>query len=303
MTKNIDEDINIVLDKEINLILNKNVRQYKSKKILVLSGGSLKGFAQLGAMHCLKKYDLLKDIKTIAATSAGTFVGMLYCAGYNPMEMYKFFNLLDMDRCTKIDTNNIMTKYGLDDGSRIILVMSRMLGAKGFSGDVLFDEFYKKTGMTLIITGVCVNDKKVYYFSHTTYPKMKVLDAVRISISIPVVFTPFVYEGKTFVDGGCIDNFPINLFKNNIDETIGIYVTEKRKIVHDIKYIDDYLNNVLQCLYEGITYRDMLSHSKNVIQIRCTDASSTHAAMSCMFDEGYRSALQKINEWDEIQTC
>jgi NTE family protein len=291
------DDINIILDNEIDTVLDKTAKKIKTKTILVLSGGSFKGVAQLGALHCLKKHNLLGSISTIAATSVGSITGVLYCAGYSPMEVYKYVKLVNFDQCTKIDTNKIITKFGLDDGVRLIFVITKMLTAKGFDSDITFKQFYEKTKITFIVTGACVNDKKAYYFSHKTYPDMKVMDAVRISISIPVVFTPCSYEGKFFVDGGCIDNFPISLFSDRIDQVIGIYVTEKRKNAQEIKYVDDYLNNVLQCLYEGITYRETRNHANNVIQIRCTDSTGSQASMICMFDEGYRSALCKIKEW------
>lgn len=289
------EDINDIIDNEIKSILNKETN--KTKTILVLSGGSFKGVAQIGAMHCLKKNNMLSGIKTIAATSAGTFAGILHCVGYQPMEVFKFIKLLNFDQCTKLDTNNIITKYGLDDGSRMILVIAKMIGAKGFDADISFKDFYDKTKITFIITGACINDKKVYYFSHKTYPNMKVLDAVRISISIPIVFTPCTHEDKIFVDGGCIDNFPIGLFNDEMDEVIGIYVTEKRHHVQEIKYIDDYLINVLECLYEGITYRDVSNYGKYIIRINCANSATTQIAISCMFDEGYQTALQEINKW------
>lgn len=292
-------DINNVLDKELNFMLGRNILEINdTKTILVLSGGSIKGVAQLGAMHCLRKHNLLSNIKTIAATSAGSFCGMLHCAGYQPMEVYKFIKHLKLDQCTKIDTSNIITKYGLDDGSRMIFVLAKLLKAKGFDDTITFKDFFNKTKIEFIVTGACINDKKVYYFSHKSNPQMKVLDAIRISMSIPIIFTPCTYEGKIFVDGGCIDNFPINLFDNKIRDTIiGIYVSEERQYIQDIKYIEDYLQNVLQCLYEGISYRDTQCHSKNIIQIKCSVSSNNQTALSCMFDEGFQSALKKINEW------
>jgi predicted acylesterase/phospholipase RssA len=322
--KNVPDDFNNILDKEIDVVLDRNNldrtdldvsdpdinndkqpevtltkwQKQNVKKVLVLSGGSFKGVAQLGAMHYLKKHNMLNNINTIAATSIGTFCGVLFCAGYRPIEVFKFIKHLDVERCTEINPNNIMTKYGFDDGKRIILVLTKMLAAKSYDSDITFKEFYERTNITFIVTGTCVNDKKVYYFSHKTYPEMKVVEAIRISISVPVVFTPCTFDGKIFVDGGCIDNFPINLFKSNLNEVIGIYVMEKREEVKEIKYIEDYLNNVIQCLFEGITYRETISHlnSKNVIHVRCNNASNTQTAISCMFDEGYHAARQKMNE-------
>src|SRR5438874_12613638 len=96
-----ENNIDKILDNEIGKLLDRNrgpgnprdqgnqgrEKSYNpSKEILVLSGGSIRGVAQLGALHCLKKHNMLDNIRTIAATSAGSAIGMLYCAGYQPME-------------------------------------------------------------------------------------------------------------------------------------------------------------------------------------------------------------------------
>jgi len=285
-------NINDILDTEVSCILKRPIN--KRKTILVLSGGSTKGVAQIGALQCLKKHNMLNDIKTIAATSAGSMVGLLYCAGYNPLELYRFIKLIDLGMVKKLDAHNVITKYGLDDGTRMMLVLEKLLRAKGYDSDISFDEFFRKTGITFIVTGACLNDKEVYYFSHKTHPMMKVIEAVRISISIPIIFTPCVYEGKLFVDGGCIDNFPISLFDDDMDRVIGIYVAEHRKITQDIKYIEDYLGNIIECLFEGMAHRDTKINNRCVITIRCSRAGESPIDVVNMFDEGYDAADKKL---------
>lgn len=290
------DDINDILDNEIDNILNK--KKDVVKTILVLSGGATKGIAQIGALHCLKRHNMLDSIKTIAATSAGSMVGLLYAVGYQPLELYKFIKLLNLGQTKKLDTGNVITNYGFDNGIRMMLVLRKMITAKGFSENVTFKEMYHKTLINFIVTGSCVNDKKVYYFSHIDYPDMRVLDAIRISISIPIIFTPCTYEGKIFVDGGCIDNFPIHLFNNEMDKVIGIYVSEERKPVPEIKYIEDYLINIIHCLFEGAVHRETMSYGSNVIHVKCTNCSESSTDIISMFEAGYGSAQQKIDEWN-----
>lgn len=294
MVKNTDITCNInnILDTEITEILQKN--KEKTKEILVLSGGSTKGVAQIGALHCLKKHNLLKNINTIAASSAGTMVGLLYCAGYNPVELFKVIQLIDMSKTKKLTPSNVITKFGFDDGTRMMLVMKKLLCAKGYSETVTFLEFYKKNNITFIVTGTCINDKSTHYFSYVTHPDMCVLDAIRISISIPIVLTPFIYKGNMYIDGGCTDNFPIDLFSDKLDSVIGIYVTESVNKVKDIKCIEEFFNNTIQSIFEGTVIRDIGKNDKCVITVRCTFCGDSLADITNMFDEGYNTALQKI---------
>jgi len=292
---NIDTNIGTI-DKEN--ICEPLINIKKERDILVLSGGATKGVAQLGAMYCLKKYGMLSNIKIISATSVGSMNGLLYSIGYQPLELYKFIKLIDFERVKNIAMQNIITKYGLDDGSRMILIIRKLMSAKGCDPDITFIDLHKKTGITFIVSGSCINDKKVYYFSHINNPNMKVIDAVRISTAFPIAFTPFMYDGKMFIDGGCIDNFPIHLFNNEIDRVVGIYVAECRKIVNEIKNIEDYLVNMMECLFEGITYRDTNNTHKCVIVIKCTKTSDSSSDMANMFDEGYLAAKNKIESGD-----
>lgn len=285
-------DINKTIDQEIEHVLEHNGN--KLKEILVLSGGAAKGAAQLGALHCLKKHNMLNNIKTIAGTSVGAMIGMLYCAGYRPMELFKFIKLLNMENIKSIKLPNFLTKYGLDDGSRMTLIFVKLMGAKGFDQNITFKEFYKISKIKLIVTGACINDKKIYYFSHETYPEMKVIDAVRISMSIPIIFTPFIFDGKMFVDGGCIDNFPINLFNHEIEKVIGIHVADSYPNVKDIDSLESYLVNMIRCIMEGMSHHVTKSYNhRYIITIKCANCTESATDLMSMFDEGYYSA-QKI---------
>lgn len=90
---------------------------------------------------------------------------------------------------------------------------------------VTFKEQYEKNGLELVITGTDVASKKIYYFSYRTTPDMPIVDAIRVTISLPIAFKPiFVNDvhtsyGKTvsdkinaFIDGGALNNFPIRVF-------------------------------------------------------------------------------------------
>jgi predicted acylesterase/phospholipase RssA len=124
------------------------------------------------------------------------------------------------------------------------------------------------------------------------------MKAVRISISIPIVLTPCMHDGKMFVDGGCIDNFPIHLFENELDRVIGVYVAEERCVTDEIKYIEDYFSNIIECLFEGCIQRDTKNQSQCVILIRCSKSGESQADIINLFDEGYDAAQIKINSGD-----
>jgi len=289
-------DINNIIDNEINTLLD--IKSNKTIDTLILSGGSIKGIAQLGALHCLSENKIVdfNKIKHIAGTSAGTMVGLLICIGYKPLEVYRFMKLLNLEKTRKIDMSNLITKFGLDNGKRIMLVLKKLLRSKNYSEDITFKELYNKTFINYIVTGSCINDKQVYYFSHTNYPDMKVLKAIRISMAIPIFFTPVKFENKIFVDGCCLDNYPIQLFDNRLDNVLGLYILDRKKHILDIKCIEDYLSNTINCMLDGMVQKTDGVYKKHTIKIICNIYGDSINDVISLFDTGYNTIKDKIDE-------
>jgi predicted acylesterase/phospholipase RssA len=291
-------NVNKFIDDEIEALLKRT--HNKNKTALVLSGGSIRGVAQLGSMHCLKNNGKLNDINTIVGSSVGAIIGLFYVIGYEPIEVFELLKLIDMEKINDSDPMKNIKHFGMDDGTRIMLVIEKLFVAKKYDKNTTMDELYRKTKKTYILTGSCINDKKCYYFSHQTYPSLKVLDAVRISISLPIMYTPITMDNKIFVDGCFTDNFPLQIFGDKIDTVIGIYIREKMQTVKDIKYIEDYLFNTFNCFISGFHDMSTKLFDKNIIVIHCDKmgATMTQNDIIGMFDQGYRVTLNKINNGD-----
>ena len=103
--------------------------------------------------------------------------------------------------------------------------------AKGYSPDLTFEQLYQaktegKPVKLLYIAGSNLTDQKAEIFCYENYPKMRLLDAVRITISIPVYFEASFMQPdghliekkdadsttKVMVDGGILNNYPFFVF-------------------------------------------------------------------------------------------
>ena len=71
-----------------------------------------------------------------------------------------------------------------------------------------------------------------------------------MSISIPFFYTPVKYDNKLYIDGGCVNNFIIDLFKNKSKNTIGFLLRNKDIIESKDEDISNYFSNVLNCLMD-----------------------------------------------------
>lgn len=282
-------DIDSYINNSVDQILNKD--EPKTIDTLVLSGGEIKFIAQMGALHYMENIGILDNIQTLAGTSAGCCIASLLVIGYRPVEIYHFFMNANVKNFRNISAYNFFSKLGLDDGKRFVMITKKLIKAKSVDPNITFKELHRKTGKNLIITGTCVNDKKTYYFSHDTEPDMRLIDAMRISISIPIIFTPRKYKGMVFVDGGCTDNYPIALFNYKIDQVIGIYVSEKKFVDNGITSIESFMTNTVKCIREGMDINCSRGYEDRTIYIKCESGDEKHN-ISAMFDHGYRETFK-----------
>jgi len=260
--------ININTNYDIPIYNSKNKIQLKNKTILVIAGGGIKGFAVLGAIKCLYENNLLNKIVKYAGTSIGGLLcGLLYI-GYTPNELYHFFLKLDFIKLHKSQFNNLIETYGLDDGNRLLTMIIKLLNAKGYHSDITFEELYIKINKKIYITGTCLNDTTAHYFSVDTTPEMPFKIALRITMSLPIYFSPIEYNGKLYIDGGCVDNYPITLFKSEIHNVLGIYA-QNNSIYHEkILNFEDYLESIINSFSYSTIYLINNNFKKNTIVIK-----------------------------------
>lgn len=248
-------NINNELDKKISKVLTKykkNSNTYITN--LVLSGGGLRGIAILGALKVLHDNKLLHNITSIAATSAGALVAAMYCVGYSIDEICKLHMKLDFAKLIVPDPTNILGSYSLDNGERMEFVLTKLIESKGLNKNITLKEVYNIRKINLTVTATCLNDSQVYYHSHITTPDMPILLCLRMSSAVPIIFKPIVYKNRTFVDGALIDNYPIQVFKDDMARTLGIYVKSEYKYKPAIDNLESYAYSILECAMAGQAY-------------------------------------------------
>jgi NTE family protein len=266
---------------------------------LVLSGGGLKGFAHLGAIKALIELDLLNSIDTIIGTSIGALIGALYIIGWHPENLFDFLYKLNMSKLVKINGNILLPKYGLDDGIKFMDVIKKLFAYKCISESITFKQLYEMSKIKLIVTTSCLNDKLVYYLSIDTYPDLEVLKAIRMSISLPGLFTPIEFENKFFIDG-FIDNFPMHKFSDQINETFGILVETEMLNEVKIEYIESYFTNLFQLLMQNIPKYILKNYGKKYIHIIINNINATDFNLSDdkkkeMYDQGYKTTIEHFS--------
>ena len=185
---------------------------------LALSGGGIKGAAHIGVIQALQEENINVDI--IGGTSIGSIVAALYAMQYTPQEMLKLFNYFSKLIFKK------STMYTDPTGKKLLSIQ-----AGGFySGENIafaIEEAgkYKKMKkmkdlkIPIVIPAVDLRDSEKYIFTNMEKISDKYLNkadisiAVRASSSYPAIFAPCIYNKHKFVDGGILDNIPVEEVK------------------------------------------------------------------------------------------
>ncbi|PKV67024.1 patatin-like phospholipase family protein [Pontibacter ramchanderi] len=199
---------------------------------LAFEGAGIRGIAYAGVIDELERQGKLQGIEKVGGTSAGAMTAMMLSLGYSAEEIA---DIISSTQFRKFNDGRFMfiggfarmnSVYGWYRGDRFTDWTGKLIEAKTGNPDITFQELSAQGYKELYITATSLNRQKLLVFSKENYPNMKVKDAVRISISIPLYFKAVfidsegaVYKKPTagqqldvVVDGGIIGNFPITLF-------------------------------------------------------------------------------------------
>lgn len=202
---------------------------------LVLSGGGARGIAHIGVIEVLEEKGYI--ITSISGTSMGALVGAVYAVG--KLKEFKEW-LINID---KFETFKLVDftfgTQGFIKGDRVFSVL------KKFIPDVNIEEL--EIDYAAVATDI-MNKREV------VFTQGSIFDAVRASISIPSVFTPVKTPSTMLIDGGVVNNLPLDRVKRNegdvlvavnVVANVPYYETEKdeekyqQKIRKFRNYFDD----------------------------------------------------------------
>lgn len=214
---------------------------------LVLSGGGAKGLAHIGVLKVLEEAGVRIDY--IAGTSMGAVVGGLYAAGYSATELDSIFKAVNFDNIIQDNVpRSAKTFYERDDDERYVITLP-------------FDDFKLKLPSSLskgqntynLLAQNLDHVSAITDFSKLEIPflciatdaekgEQIILDsgylpeAISASGALPSLFSPVYLNGKLLIDGGVVNNYPIDeLRAKDMDLIIGVDVQDTLRGRADLK--------------------------------------------------------------------
>ncbi|MBB6681477.1 patatin-like phospholipase family protein [Aequorivita sp. 609] len=244
---------------------------------LVLSGGGARGAAHIGALKAFEEYGISPT--HISGTSIGAIVGALYAADVHWTEILKFFKNTSIFHTKRFAFN----KPGFLDTEKFYDDLNVYLPRDNF------DSLQKP----LYITATNVLNGKLKIFS-----KGQLIKPVIASASFPGVFTPTEINGSYYIDGGILNNFPVEPIKKHCDKIIGVYINSLKKIsIKDLKYSYSVADRALKirAAYDSIKKFpecDLIISPEEIGEFAVFGMSNT----DIIFELGYNATIKALEE-------
>ena len=191
---------------------------------LVFQGGGVKGSAYAGAVEVLNERGLLGDVRRVAGTSAGAITATILAVGAgskgleSAVKETDFGSFLDGRWSVLGDAARLLSHFGLYPGDHFADLLKAQIARYSGHADLtlggLRELSLAQPGryLDLYVIASNVTRQTAEVLCADTHPEMPLWQAVRTSMSIPLLFEAVRVGDEAFVDGGLAWNYPIDLF-------------------------------------------------------------------------------------------
>jgi predicted acylesterase/phospholipase RssA len=229
-------------------------------KYLVLGPASMGIFSLIGTLKALEPK--LVDVKEISGASAGSILALLLALGMSVDEILEIALDLDIPKFVKLRIGSFFNKFGFVDLEPIREKLVEVCGC---------DPTFEELDMKIYVSAYCLNTSSTEYFSRDTHPKMKVIDAVCMSMAIPLIFSCGKYDGKTYVDGGTQEQYPMIPFLDKKPHEITCVKLKMDKVYQE--QINNPRQYVEALIRSSLTNRVEYSEYTELVEINVGDTN------------------------------
>ncbi len=241
----------------------KTANHSRPKVALVLGGGGAKGAAEVGVLKEIEKSGV--PIDYIVGTSIGSIIGGLYSIGYRADDLDSLFrnqDWLSLFNDAKVHGQGKLKEIGgvgLMKGRGVIQFLDTMLMRKpNYKGKGNYPDSIDFNDLPIPYRAVAcdINAGKVAVLSHGDLTM-----AMRASMSIPGVFKPVNIDTLRMLDGGLINNLPVDVAREmGADYVIAIDLTQNKHPDYEPKQINKFMPKTVKWLR---TRPDFVNYNRN----------------------------------------
>lgn len=283
----------------------------RKKVAVVLSGGGAKGMAHIGALKVIEEAGIPIDI--IVGTSMGSIVGGLYSIGYTAHQLDSMVNKQDWMFLLSDKIQPSQQSFAQREQAKeyVLSVPFSLKDKKVLSGGLikgqniagLFSEltvgYHDSVDFSkLPIPFACVATN-VVTGGEINFHEGILPIAMRASMAIPGVFTPVRLDSMVLVDGGLVNNFPVNVaLQMGADLVIGVDVQSDLLAANELKTTKDVLGQVVNLMGQQLYDKNLkLANVYIHPDVKGFSAASfSKAAIDTLILNGERAARERWND-------
>ena len=246
---------------------------------IVLSGGAARGFAHIGVLRAFEEHGT--EIDCVSGSSSGALIGLLYASGKTPDEMLEIAKSIKKSKLKAIKPFHF-GKAGLDYVEQLV--------AKHIE-QRRFEDLRRK--LFVCATNFQTGEYKIFSSG-------EIIPALRASAAIPIKYGEQVIDGVVYIDGGMVNNLPVEPLRECCRTVIGVsinpvaYKGGKMKIRQKIMRLTELLINQNEARRIGLC-----DHHFEVAGLGDIGFEEYDRARE-IHDMGYRSAKIFISENPEL---
>ena len=292
---------------DYSILPRSNDSEYTPRIGLALSGGGLRGVAQIGVLTALEEARI--EVDRIVGTSIGGAIGALYASGYTPDEILDIVYKTDWSTLLSDSPKRSLLFLGEKEKRARALIQFRVdhfepvipeaysPGQKIYNTftDLVLNSYYQsadfenlKIPLTIISTDMVTGQKVVL-------KKGNLAQAMRATVAIPLLFAPVQMDGLALVDGGVISNIPVEDTRAlGADIVIAVDTTSPLRGVENLQApweIADQITTIMQ------QKNDLAQMQQADIQISFADlkiVSTDLKAIDFLYQQGIQRTREKI---------
>jgi predicted acylesterase/phospholipase RssA len=286
-------------------------------KHLVFSGGGPSMIQSVGCLQHLtvSGYLAMENIESIYGTSAGAIVAVIVCLKYDWQTISEYIIGRPWNELFSVKVQGIFdayTKKGIFDQITIEKAFKPLFDAKDISLKITLAEFFEYSGIELHFFTFEINEFKMVDISHKSHPTLPLMRALHMTCSIPILMTPVCLEGKCYIDGGIICNYPLKycLDRGVSDEEVLGFKNQYDDITNHIHLESTILDFILCFLFKVIQSMslDRIQPSIKYEVLCCTNflsietirtAMSSMDARRTLYQSGIDAAIKYLTPSEE----
>jgi NTE family protein len=179
-------------------------------KNIVFAGGGLKGWAYIGSLKVLKEYNIYENIEHVAGVSVGSLFALLFILQIDPDFLLDFIINLNFKDYIDIDIDNIIINQSILQGEKFTDILKQIISFK-IDPDITFADLKRHSKIMFTVNALNITDSKLEYFNYKLTPNIKLIDAIRASSCLPLIFPSYRINDKYYFDGGICNNCPTDI--------------------------------------------------------------------------------------------